>query len=59
LGAESDKAGTGNLRQPFVTCVGDHIEQLFNAIAPDRCDDPEFGKMGADRIDHCGLLANE
>src|SRR5947209_7426416 len=48
-----------NLRQPFVTCVGDHIEQLFNAIASDRCDDAKLGKMGADRIDHCGLLANE
>jgi hypothetical protein len=37
---------------------GDHIEQLFNTIAPRR-NDPEFGKMGADRIDHCGLLTDE
>jgi hypothetical protein len=71
-GAESEKAGTGNLRQPFVACVGDQIEQLFNTFAPgdqieqlfntfapDRRDDAKLGKMRADRIDHCGLLANE
>src|SRR5438309_5431818 len=48
-----------NIRQPFVTCVGDHIEQLFNTIASDRCDDAKLGKMRADCTDHCGLLANE
>jgi hypothetical protein len=32
---------------------------LFNTIAPDRRNDPDFGKMGADRIDHCGLLTDE
>jgi hypothetical protein len=32
---------------------------LFNALASDRCDDAKLGKMRADRIDHCGLLANE
>jgi hypothetical protein len=32
---------------------------MFNAIASDRCDDAKLGKMHADRIDHCGLLANE
>jgi hypothetical protein len=32
---------------------------LFNAIAPDRRNDPEFGKMGAHRIDHSGLLTDE
>src|SRR6516162_868857 len=56
---ESENAGTGNLRQPFVTCVGDHIEQLFNTIAADWCDDAKLGKMRTDRVDHCGLLANE
>src|SRR5258708_4693784 len=29
------------------------------AIASDRCDDPELGKMGTDRIDHRRLLADE
>ena len=59
MGAESENASTGNLRQPFFTCVGDHIEQLFNTIAADWCDDAKLGKMRADRVDHCGLLANE
>src|SRR5215813_14840631 len=31
---------------------------MFNTIAPDRRNDPEFGKMGADRIDYSGLLAD-
>src|SRR5947209_18650334 len=48
-----------NIRQPFVTCVGDHIEQLFNTITSDRCDNAKLGKMRADCIDHCGLLADE
>jgi hypothetical protein len=32
---------------------------LFNTIASDRCDDAKLGKMGTDRIDHRGLLANK
>src|SRR5215471_6420140 len=46
--APSENAGTGNLRQPFVTCVGDHIEH-----------DAKLGKMRTDRVDHCRLLASE
>src|SRR5262245_39705430 len=34
-------------------------EQLFNTIAADWCDDAKLGKMRTDRVDHCGLLANE
>jgi hypothetical protein len=30
-----------------------------SSIAPDRRDDPKLGKMGADRIDHRGPLADE
>src|SRR4029450_7914981 len=56
---ESKEAGARNLRQPFVAYIGDHIEQLFNAIASDWCDNAKLGKMGTDRIDHRGLLANE
>ena len=33
LGAESHDAGTRNLWQTFVTCVGNDIEQLLNGIA--------------------------
>jgi hypothetical protein len=32
---------------------------LLNAITSDRCDDAKLGKMRADRIDDCGLLADE
>ena len=28
-------------------------------MAPDRCNDPELGKMSPDRIDHRSLLADE
>src|SRR4029077_570099 len=59
LGAERDEAGARNFRQPLVTCVSDDPEQFLNAIASDRRDDPELGKMGTDRIDHRGLLADE
>jgi hypothetical protein len=37
----------------------DSVRHLFNTFAPDRRDDAKLGKMRADRIDHCGLLANE
>src|SRR6476620_8840120 len=59
LGAERDEAGARNFRQPLVTCVSDDPEQFLNTIATDRRDDPELGKMGTDRIDHRGLLADE
>src|SRR6266404_2783134 len=59
LGAESGKTRARNLRHPFVTWVGDDPEQFLDTIAPDRSDDPVLGKMGADRIDHRGLLADE
>ena len=59
LGAECRETRTGNLGHPLVTWIGDDTEQFLDTIAPDRCDDPELGKMGADRIDHRGLLADE
>jgi hypothetical protein len=59
LGAESHETGACNLGQSFVTCIGDDIEQLFKTIASDRCNNAKLGKMGTDRVDHCGLLANK
>ena len=44
--------GACSLRQSFVACVGGHIEQLFNTITSDRCDNAKLCKMGTDRIDH-------
>jgi hypothetical protein len=35
----------------LVAGIGDDFEQFLDAIAPDRRDDPEFGKMSTDRID--------
>ena len=35
------------------------VEQLLDTIASDRRDDAKLGKMGPDRINHRGLLANE
>ena len=39
--------------------ISDDIEQLLDTVAPDRCNNPELGKMGPDRIDHRSLLTDE
>jgi hypothetical protein len=39
--------------------ISDDIEQLFDTVSANRRDDAELGKVGADRIDHCSLLAHE
>ena len=57
--AERGKAGAGNLRHPFVTRVGNNVEQFGYSFAPDRRDDAKFGKVSPDRINHRGLLANK
>ena len=59
LRPESDRSGARNIRQTFVAWISDDIEQLLDTHTADRRDDPELGKMGTDRIDHSGLLANE
>jgi hypothetical protein len=53
------EAHTGYLRHPFVTWIGNDLEQFLDPIAADRRDNPELGEMGSDHIDYCGLLANE
>ena len=35
------------------------LEQFLDTVAPDRCNDPELGKMGPDWIDRRGLLTDE
>src|SRR5260370_28111728 len=47
------------LGNALVTWIGDDFEKFLDTIASDRGDNPELAKMGADRIDHCGLLADE
>ena len=59
LGAESGNAGARYLREPGVLCIGDNFEQLLDTIAPNRRDDPELGKVRADRIDDGSLLTDE
>jgi hypothetical protein len=48
-----------DLRQPFVACIRNDPKQLLDAMAPDRCYDPELRKVSADDIDHRDLLADE
>ena len=43
--AERGKTRAGNLRHPFVTRVGNNVEQLGYSFAPDRRDDTKFGKV--------------
>ena len=59
LSPECHETRTGYLRNSLVVWIGDDIEQLLDTVAPDRCNNPELGKMGADRIDHRSLLADE
>jgi len=59
LSPECQEARAGYLRNSLVNWIGDNIEQFLDPLASDRRDDPELSKMGADRIDHCGLLADE
>jgi hypothetical protein len=47
------------LRHAFVIWISDYFEQRLHAIASDRRNDPELGKMGTDGVDHRGLLADE
>jgi hypothetical protein len=57
--AKRGKAGTGNLRHPFVARVGNNMQQFRNPFTPDRRYNAELGKMSSDRINHRGLLADE
>ena len=58
LAAESSKACAGPLWEPPVGCIGDDFQQLLDAPASDRGDNPELGEVGADRIDDGSLLAD-
>jgi hypothetical protein len=51
LGTESGNARTRYFKQPGVLCIGDNFERLLDTIAPDRRDDPDLGKVRADRIE--------
>jgi hypothetical protein len=57
--AERGKAGTGNLRHPFVARIGNNMQQVPWPLTPDRRDNAELGKVSSDRINHRGLLADK
>src|SRR6476659_5202996 len=59
LRAKGGKTLTCDLWHPLVIRIGDDVEELLDTVAANRRDDPELGEMGADRIDHRGLLPNE
>ena len=59
LHAQSGDAHTRRFGDARVAWTGGDSEQLLDAIAADPRDDPELGKMGADRVDHAGLLFDE
>src|SRR5450432_1474515 len=59
LSAQCCEARARNLGHPFVTRIGNYIEQLLNPLATDRRDDPELSKMSPDHINHRSLLADE
>ena len=44
----ASKTRTGHFWQPAVGCIDDDLQQLLDTPAPDRGDDPELGKIGAD-----------
>ncbi len=48
LTAESRKTRTGHLWEPPVSCIGDDFQQLLDTPAPDRGNNPELSKIGAD-----------
>src|SRR4029453_15748194 len=57
--AKCFQAFARNLGHASIVGIGDHVEHLPDAIAPYWCDDAKLGKVGADRVDHRSLLADE
>src|SRR5260370_40787202 len=59
LRSKSGETCADYLGNALVTWIGDDFEKFLDTIASDRGDNPELAKMGADPIDHRGLLADE
>jgi hypothetical protein len=55
LSTQRGKTCTHDIGHPFVVLLGNNTQQLLQPFAPDRRDDPEFGKMGSYRIDYSRL----
>ena len=56
---ECRETRTSYVRNSLVVRIGDDIEQLLDAVTPDRRNDPELGKMRPDCINHRGPLTDE
>ena len=52
MGAERSDTDACNFGQSLIIRIGGNTEQLLDTIASDWRDDPELGKVRADRIDH-------
>ena len=59
LRAESSHTCARYLGNAPITWIGNDIEQLVDALSPDRRDDPKLGEVSSDRIDHGRLLPDE
>src|SRR6478752_1358731 len=59
LSAECRQTRTSYFRNSLIVWIGQDIEQFLDTVAPDRCNDPELGKMGPDCIDLRGLLTDK
>jgi hypothetical protein len=59
LGTQRGKAGASNLRYPLVVRVSNNAQEFRGPFAPDRRDNAELGEVRSDRIDQCGLVADE
>ena len=59
MAAQRGQACTHNVGHPFVARIGNDTQQFLDTFASDRRGDAKFGKVSADRVDHCGLLADE
>ena len=59
LGAKGGETRPCNLRHALVAGIRDNSKQLLNTLPSHRGYNFELGHVGADGIDHRGLLANE
>jgi hypothetical protein len=59
LGAKSGETRPCNLRHALVAGIRDNSKQLFNTLPSHRGYDPILGHVGADGVDHRGLLADK
>jgi len=59
LRSEGSQTRAGNFRHTTIIRIGDHIEKVIHALAPNRRDDTELGEMRTDRVDERRLLADE